>query len=512
MPSPHLLSVALRSGAGLDSRHRLVFKKGNVLKWHLIVLGLVVTLPSVARGQVVAVSALELQKMKDFVGKLNADPGTARKSLKRYNNQIVDCVDYAKQPAFRELNKSGQPIPPLATLDRPLPNAPQSSVLADPLLDVTDAFPTDLSSINFPKSCDPGTVPILRTELAEIIKYGTLAKYTEHIRHVAPRASTDPQGFFHAGIKHGTDLVAIQANINLQAPPRIGAMGDHETLQLCLAGLTTYTDANGQVGSLNTVEIGLDVDPKLYGETQTNYSVHTFFGVGSYNYHNWCMYGTSGCYTEAQYLYWATPPWTGWGVPPMPMLVGNPTYHQQSSTYFPSQGWVPKNGAHDVWVQMGIVSGGVGPIPVWCFVIYGQIIGYVYKWQMPPGGMTDHASVGMAYGEVYSTNLGVTNTAMGTGNFAETYVSNTAAWMDHIQDCSPDVGWQDFAIYSSSLNACRAESPQCYDVRAYSALTYGSAYYPCNVVPPDKSPPPHSSGTFMYVGGPGSYNNSACHN
>ncbi len=63
-------------------------------------------------AQSATVSASELQKMKNFVAGVNADPGTVRKTLKRYTGEFIDCVDYDKQPAFRDLRQAGQPVPP----------------------------------------------------------------------------------------------------------------------------------------------------------------------------------------------------------------------------------------------------------------------------------------------------------------------------------------------------------------------------------------------------------------
>lgn len=98
---------------------------------------------------------------------------------------------------------------------------------------------------------------------------------------------------------------------------------------------------------------------------------------------------------------------------------------------------------------------------------------------------------------------------MGPENFAESYTSYSAAWADNIGACWPVYGWHDFYIYGDD-GGCKEESPQCYNVLAYASNCHSSGFCPCSTVPPSYAP--LGGQTFMFFGGPGSYNNPSCHN
>ena len=83
-------------------------------------------------------------------------------------------------------------------------------------------------------------------------------------------------------------------------------MGDHHTLQLWLGDTA---DVRQWTRSL---EMGLDTDPALYGESLSNPWVHTMAYTGS---------------STAGHCYFGFPCTGNYSV----------TYHQQSSSYYPKQ-------------------------------------------------------------------------------------------------------------------------------------------------------------------------------
>ncbi len=369
----------------------------------------------------------------------------------------------------------------MVTVDSPTSNGPSRTQASDsePLLDSSDTFPSDLSSIPkiSVKSCAVGTVPVVRKELKDLTRFSSLNAYLNSIKAV-PR-SPGSGGFYHAAVEDEDSIHALSANLNHQLP-RIGTLGDHSTLQLWIAGTTRY---NG--GPLNTLEMGLDVDPATYGgESITNYYVHTFVEFSSYNYTYFCNVGQSGhdC-TGSQY----------------------PTYHQQSNVYYPNQSWTPQAGGPYNCVSMGILSGSAGSSPVWCFVVQDQIMGWMYKSQMPVNGLTNDGVVAKVYGEVYTASGQATTTTIGSGYWPWAMFPYTA-WAGNLSIFrAADNYWTDFRLQGDT--PCFTDDRNCYEVAARDTSSNGG---PCWGYNGEEYLGPNAApwggwGTFMFYGGPGAY-------
>lgn len=437
-----------------------------------------------ASAQAVAPSPSELQKMKDLVASLNADQGTARKTLKRHTGQLVDCTDYDKQPAFRDLRKKGQPVPPMATVDMSILadwnsglDGTVSPATPEPLLDPTDTFPADLSAVpaSAAKRCDPGTVPILRTDLKAITKFRTLDAYFASLKSVE-RNSSNPPGFFHAGVDDADTVRALQAYLNCQKPPRMGPLGDHSTLQLYI-----QDDPDPKATNFHTIEMGLDVDRELYGDDW----VHTLVYASTHPGHNYCIFWK---YCEGS---------------------ENVTYHQQSSDYFPTGSWGA--GSATGFVKMGILSGSAGGQDALVYCVLDQIMGWVYKSETNFNGS---ATLSKVFGEVYSTTLDTTTTAMGSGVNPNTLSKNywpNVAWAADLQVFrTADNYWSDFAIQDiGTYNPCRVNEFACYDVKACDTPHQAGNCPSANRLQPGDAPW-SGWGTFMFFGGQGNYNSPSC--
>jgi hypothetical protein len=202
--------------------------------------------------------------------------------------ETIDCIDFFAQQGVKELAARGTPI-------KELPVPPAQPNIPPDLQDVFfTGTPDDEGK---PRACPRGSVPILRVSAEQIRIAGGLDAFVDAHRYkvspfkvedgseVAPPAP-NLSNYGHVTQEYtGSDpVIAARATLNIAKPSVIGgaAVTNHAIMQAWLVD-----DRNG---TTQTVEVGTNVAPTLYGNRNT----HFFIFATSNNYGNGCYNNVSG--------------------------------------------------------------------------------------------------------------------------------------------------------------------------------------------------------------------------
>jgi len=190
--------------------------------------------------------------------------------------QVFDCVPIEQQPALKATG--GRPATPPSIPPRSSPAAqPPVVSAAAPAAERKDRYGNDLT-------CPGGTVPLRRVTLEEITRFETLAhflrKHGQPRRRqgsiVAPEADATPHEYAHAS-------------------QRVNNIGGHSVLGLwapavaspSIFSLSQHWYVNDTQGPVQTVEVGWQVYPGMYGHAQpvlfTYWTADGYNNTGAYN-------------------------------------------------------------------------------------------------------------------------------------------------------------------------------------------------------------------------------------
>lgn len=236
----------------------------------------------------------ELERVRKFLDSRYA-PNEVRHSFHTKFGETIDCVDFFAQPGVKALAARGTPITEL-----PAPAAQPK--VPDALKDILfTGTPDDEGQ---PRACPRDSVPILRVTSKEIHAAGGLDAFVAAHHHkviprqIAKKMGVQPPSVDYAGYAHvqqdytGSEpVIAARATINV-ARPSVVAPGDHSIMQTWLV--------DGRSGTLQTVEVGTNVAPLLYGDRNT----HFFIFATNNNYGNGCYNDVSGAPSDCL-------PWIG---------------------------------------------------------------------------------------------------------------------------------------------------------------------------------------------------------
>jgi hypothetical protein len=210
-------------------------------------------------------------------------PTDVRHSFHTKFGETVDCIDFFAQPGVKALAANGTPIttlpPPIAT---PIQIDPG---LADVLFLGT---PDDQGR---PRSCPPGSVPVIRLTVDRIKAAGGLDAFLEaHTKHRAqpggasnpapPGGSAANYGYVEQDFTGGGAFTNAFATINIPPPPYfVSSSTNHSIVQ-------TWTARDVGTSSAQTVETGTTVDWQLNGDNNQHFfifSTNNNYGNGCYN-------------------------------------------------------------------------------------------------------------------------------------------------------------------------------------------------------------------------------------
>ncbi|XP_068647646.1 protein neprosin-like [Aristolochia californica] len=188
---------------------------------------------------------LEMNKYLAFINR----PGV--KTIRNVHGEVFDCVDILKQPAFDDSLLKNHTVQPL------------KSGLSD-------------------GGCPVATVPLRRVQMEDLLRAGSVSKYVKK-QQKGDRHNKLSQSVFHeyavarmpgSGSYHGTAVTLNVWNPQLNT----GTGGIFSLAQLWIT--------NGPYQEINTIEVGWQVYPNMYGNTATHLFIY------------WTAdgYQTTGCY------------------------------------------------------------------------------------------------------------------------------------------------------------------------------------------------------------------------
>ncbi|XP_068640122.1 protein neprosin-like [Aristolochia californica] len=205
---------------------------------------------------------LEMNKYLAFINR----PGV--KTIRNVHGEVFDCVDIFKQPAFDHSLLKNHTV-------QMEPSFVKNKFKGDPSY---IAMKSGLSD----GGCPVGTVPLRRVQMEDLLRAGSVSKYVKK-QQKGDRHNKLSQSVFHeyavarmpgSGSYHGT---AVTLNV-WNPQPNTGTGGIFSLAQLWIT--------NGPYQEINTIEVGWQVYPNMYGDTATHLFIY------------WTAdgYQTTGCY------------------------------------------------------------------------------------------------------------------------------------------------------------------------------------------------------------------------
>ncbi|KAG9440842.1 hypothetical protein H6P81_021007 [Aristolochia fimbriata] len=196
------------------------------------------------------------EEMKKYLATVN------KPAVRNFTNQyddIFDCVDINKQPAFdNPLLKDHKIQLQPSSLLLEMQNKSSSSSYIAMKIEVAE------------ESCPPGTVPIRRIRMEELLRAGSVANY----RNKYGRAGENPFSNQEATHQHavlridtGGPYYGTEVGLNLWNPKVDRNYGQ-------VFSLAQFWMTNDQQGILNTIEGGWHVYPQIYGNDATHLFIY----------------------------------------------------------------------------------------------------------------------------------------------------------------------------------------------------------------------------------------------
>jgi hypothetical protein len=398
----------------------------------------------------------------------------------------VDCIDFAAQPAVRDILAKGFPLPA---------DTPPSGLIASNQSSLSPPAHSDAALDGTPdsngssRSCPTGTVPFTRPSVAQIQQAGGLSAYLSPQR--AAKRSRPPTGEPDCSPVHsnpGADYdhacgylpVALQGTYAVTSiyTPYLENSGDHTLSQTwtmtgtCASDYTLSTPYICSPGTgVQTVEAGWIVGPP-----NSDYNTHLFVYSTQDGYNNtscWAGFSSDS--------YYCVP--TQWFV------------EYSGAAYYPQMTLQTQNAwsnPAELSIQVYNGGGNAGYPKQWNVIVNDNYIGY-YPGYAFTGQMQTSASLFQVGGEVLDSwgNDGQhTSTVMGSGYYPGAGYG-LAAYSRNIQWMSPYPTW---AWSNASLDYMNGGSGICgWEASWYYGLSTTTA------------PGASGWGTYFYFGGDYTY-------
>ncbi|XP_074580976.1 protein neprosin-like [Curcuma longa] len=184
------------------------------------------------------------------------------KTLKSFTGDLFDCIDMYKQPAFDHPALKNHKLQIRPSFER------KNNVTMD------ENFKSLLLDPGFNDTCPPGTVIIRRTRKEDLMMAKELPKYFRNYGsryHVLDSAG---QNYYAIVQSQKSRFHGFQAKITTWALPNVGPnQGSANQVWM-------YGDMDGPDGSLNVIQTGWHVLPRLYNDTFTRF--FTYFTIDDY--------------------------------------------------------------------------------------------------------------------------------------------------------------------------------------------------------------------------------------
>jgi hypothetical protein len=419
--------------------------------------------------------------MRDYVENLYDRSFVAHSFTSAYGRPI-DCVPIEKQPAARNAALQGRPLE-IAPPTRPPHGRPGASLPPGGEAHLTGELDDDGSA----RACPEHTVPILRPDLGNVSRFESLEQYFAkgHRHAYEPPACAnstasscpssypnDPnEGCFNHVIGDQSGLAKALAGgyttLSVYDPFVAGyESGEHSISQMWISGGSCGD------GSLQSLEVGWNVDPDLYGTAfSPDYRVHLFI------YSTRDDYGSSGCYNgSCGDFMQVDPTWVLGGA--LPGVTDCPP-HGCTGSMTSAQpeldvGYDP-DASGNYWLEVN-----------------GTWVGYYPNWLYSPSGLAYGADSFQVGGEIFDRHQSGHHTAtlMGTGAFGSAYDPNyytSTAYQRNIQLIDWNWNFWNATLSYRVLVPGAGDPTLCYDYDPTEPI-YGSS---------------SGWGTYFSFGGPG---------
>ncbi|KAK3439351.1 hypothetical protein EUGRSUZ_C04197 [Eucalyptus grandis] len=360
----------------------------------------------------------ELQKLKMIRAYLKGINKPPLKTIQSPDGEIIDCVLSHQQPAFdHPLLKGQKPLDP--------PEVPNGYDSTGVTVEILQQW--RMSG----EVCPEGTIPIRRTSEADVLRASSVQTFGKKVKsHVL----VDTSGVAHEYSKvyvAGDQYYGAQATINLWQP----VVADPNEFSLA-----QFWVMAGDAGiDLNTIEVGWQVYPGLYGDNQSRLFIY------------WTAddYGATGCYNLQCAGFVQTNNGFAIGSP-----IGPPSSYGGAQIDITLLVWrVPGSGNWWLLLRPNILLG------YWPSVLFTHL--------------TEPASQVQFGGEIVNLELmgQHTSTQMGSGHFAEENYGK-AAYFQQLQVVNGDnylVPVQNAQTYE--------DDPNCYDLQGGIDPNWGTAFF-----------------------------------
>ncbi|XP_039154963.1 uncharacterized protein LOC104417023 [Eucalyptus grandis] len=195
----------------------------------------------------------ELQKLKMIRAHLKDINKPPLKTIKSLDGDIIDCILSHQQPAFdHPLLKGQKPLDPPK-----MPKGYNSTTVAIEILQ-----PWRMSG----EVCPEGTVPIRRMSEADVLRASSIQTFGKKVRSHALTDTSDNSPEYAIVYVDQDQYYGAQATINVWQP-YVAQDDEISVAQLWVSAGTDGVD-------LNTIEVGWQVYPGLYGDDTTRLFIY----------------------------------------------------------------------------------------------------------------------------------------------------------------------------------------------------------------------------------------------
>ncbi|XP_074562350.1 protein neprosin-like [Curcuma longa] len=184
------------------------------------------------------------------------------KTLKSFTGDLFDCIDMYKQPAFDHPALKNHKLQIRPSFER------KNNVTMD------ENFKSLLLDQGFNDTCPPGTVIIRRTRKEDLMMAKELPKYFRNYGSRYHVLDSSGQNYYAIVQSQKSRFHGFQAKLTTWALPNVGPnQGSANQVWM-------YGDIDGPDGSLNAIQTGWHVLPRLYNDTFTRF--FTYFTIDDY--------------------------------------------------------------------------------------------------------------------------------------------------------------------------------------------------------------------------------------
>jgi Neprosin len=240
--------------------------------------------------------ALEQARVAAYIDSQYSSPDV-RHSFRTRFGEDIDCVDFFKQPAFRNGAK-----PPATIPTRRVSPAGPSRAISPIVSSINDG---SMDENGQQRLCPADSVPIVRVSPDRIAGVGGLDKFLlAHGKSQLPPGPGSSPPPSVAGFKYGLGIDnsypsgswLFDSTMSVYNPSIAAGTVDHSISQIWLRSPGVVEPCSG-TACVQTLEAGWNVDSNLYGDSSTHFFIYStqdgYQTTGCYNLETSCFNGGS---------------------------------------------------------------------------------------------------------------------------------------------------------------------------------------------------------------------------